>query len=300
MKTITQGLRQHWAAFRILLVLTVVVGVLYPAVITAVAQIPGLKSRADGSTFDINGKPAGSKLLGQSFTDSDGNPIKRYFQSRPSVAGKGYDPTATSASNLGPESIVDTLADPTAAKDSVAAAGSPSLLTQVCTRSQAVGELEGVSGARPFCSADGTGSVLAVFWSGPGYAGTITRVVSLNEACPAAPFIADYRGVRVQCATFGSDYSGGQVVPVRGNAPAHPPVPPDAVTASASGLDPDISPAYAALQVTRIASQRHASTAEITALVAGATHPRGLGFLGENTVDVVALNRALDARYPAG
>ena len=51
----------------------------------------------------------GSSLIGQSFTDADGNPLPQYFQSRPSAAGDGYDPLATSASNLGPESIVDTL-----------------------------------------------------------------------------------------------------------------------------------------------------------------------------------------------
>ena len=50
----------------------------------------------------------GSRLIGQSFTDADGNPLPAYFQSRPSAAGNGYDPTATSASNLGPEDVVDT------------------------------------------------------------------------------------------------------------------------------------------------------------------------------------------------
>ncbi len=49
----------------------------------------------------------GSSLIGQSFTDADGNPLPQYFQSRPSAAGDGYDPMSTSASNLGPESIVD-------------------------------------------------------------------------------------------------------------------------------------------------------------------------------------------------
>ena len=50
----------------------------------------------------------GSSLIGQSFTDALGNALPQYFQSRPSAAGAGYDPLATSAPNLGPESIVDT------------------------------------------------------------------------------------------------------------------------------------------------------------------------------------------------
>src|SRR6202030_4053792 len=55
----------------------------------------------------------GIRLIGQLFTDNNGNPLPQYFQSRPSAAGtNGYDPTASSGSNLGPESVVDTPADP--------------------------------------------------------------------------------------------------------------------------------------------------------------------------------------------
>ncbi len=123
-------------------------------------------------------------------------------------------------------------------KDSAEAAGKTSLLTQVCSRSLAIGQLEGVSGARPFCTPDGVGAVLGVFYAEPSYRGPVTRVVSLNQACPATPFLESYRGVRVECATPNTDYSAGQVVPIRGDAPAKPAVPSDAVTASGSGLDP--------------------------------------------------------------
>ena len=98
----------HWAAFRALLVLTVITGLAYPLFIWLVAQIPGLHDKAEGSILTANGKPVGSRLIGQLFTDKDGNPLPQYFQSRPSAAGNGYDPTSSSASNLGPESIVDT------------------------------------------------------------------------------------------------------------------------------------------------------------------------------------------------
>src|SRR5262249_28607285 len=136
-------LRQHLAALRVLLVLTVIVGIGYPLAITGVAQLPGLSDKANGSLVRAaSGEGIGSTLLGQPFTGKDGNPLPQYFQSRPSAAGAGYDPTATGASNLGPESIVDTLPDP-ANKDD---AGKQSLLTQVCARSKAVGALEGVDG----------------------------------------------------------------------------------------------------------------------------------------------------------
>ena len=69
---------------------------------------PVWSDKADGSLIEAGGKPVGSSLIGQLFTDADGKPLPQYFQSRPSAAGAGYDPLATSASNLGPESIVDT------------------------------------------------------------------------------------------------------------------------------------------------------------------------------------------------
>ena len=99
---ISNFVRQHWAALRALLVLTVIVGLAYPVFIWLVAQIPGLRDNANGSIIEVDGKPVGSSLIGQSFTDKDGNALPQYFQSRPSAAGDGYDPLATSASNLGP------------------------------------------------------------------------------------------------------------------------------------------------------------------------------------------------------
>jgi K+-transporting ATPase ATPase C chain len=75
-------------------------------------------------------------------------------------------------------------------------------------------------------------------------------------------------------------------------------IPADAVTASGSGLDPDITPQNAAIQVNRVAAARHVSPAAITALVKQYTQGRTIGFLGEPRVDVLNLNIALDEKYP--
>jgi potassium-transporting ATPase KdpC subunit len=91
------AVRQLWPALRMLLVLTALVGLAYPLVMTGFAQV-AFPGRADGSLIEQDGKVVGSRLIGQSF---DGRP--QYFQSRPSAAGDGYDPLASSASNLGPE-----------------------------------------------------------------------------------------------------------------------------------------------------------------------------------------------------
>ncbi len=288
-------LSQHWAALRALLVLTVLTGIVYPLVVTGIAQIPGLHHRADGSLVTVGNTTVGSALIGQAFVDDKGNPLVQYFQSRPSDAGDGYDPTATSASNLGPENVVDTLPNPADKTDE----GKQSLLTQVCGRSLAVGKLEGVSGARPYCTAGGVGAVLVVIRQGGVPTGKITAVYSVNEECPATPFISSYRGVAVQCAKYGVDYTAlGFITPIRGDAPAHPAVPADAVTASGSGLDPQISPAYANLQAARVATARGITVSVVRQLITTYTTGRGLGFMGEPAVNVLRLNVALDEQYP--
>jgi K+-transporting ATPase ATPase C chain len=76
-------------------------------------------------------------------------------------------------------------------------------------------------------------------------------------------------------------------------------IPPDAVTTSASGLDPYISPQNAAIQINRVAATRHISPAAVAALVSQNTKGRTLGFLGEPRVNVLTLNIALDEKYPS-
>lgn len=301
-------IRQHLAALRALLVLTLITGFAYPAIVWAAGQLPGLHDKSHGSRLEVDGRLVGSSLIGQSFTDGQGEPIAWYFQSRPSAAGGGYDALASGGSNLGPENIVDTPADPgllAAGSDPESAGFTPSLLTQVCTRSHEIGLREGVDGSRPFCTPGGVGAVLSVL--GPRAAdGSVIpeRVVSVNEPCPAgaagpAPvFLAEYEGVPVECARYGADYSAGRIVPVAGTAPAHPAVPADAVTSSGSGLDPHISPAYAEIQVARVAAARGIDPAAVRDIVAAHTTGRELGFAGEPRVHVLELNLELDHRYP--
>ena len=76
------------------------------------------------------------------------------------------------------------------------------------------------------------------------------------------------------------------------------PIPADALTTSGSGLDPDVSPANAAMQAPRIAAARHLQLAEVQAVIDTATGQPFLGFIGQPHVNVLAVNRALDARYP--
>jgi K+-transporting ATPase ATPase C chain len=183
-----------------MILMTLVLGILYPLVVTLAGQAfaPG---QANGSLIRLDGAPVGSALIGQSFTDADGNPLPEWFQSRPSAAGSGYDAAASSGSNWGPES--------------------PDLVAAIIERRAAIAAVNGVD----------------------------------PEDVPA-----------------------------------------DALTASASGLDPHISPEYALLQVERVAEARGMDPGVVRALVESRIQDRDLGFLGEPTVNVLELNIALDQK----
>ncbi|CAN5334347.1 K(+)-transporting ATPase subunit C [soil metagenome] len=124
MPTSRRPFRQTWTAIRALLILTVVLGLIYPLVITLIGQV-ALNANANGSLVRVDGKVVGSSLIGQSFTVADGNALPEWFQSRPSAAGDGYDGGASSGSNYGPEN-----------EDLIAAIGE---------RQKAIEDLDGVS-----------------------------------------------------------------------------------------------------------------------------------------------------------
>jgi potassium-transporting ATPase KdpC subunit len=123
-------IRQHIAAFRAMLVFTVITGIIYPVVMWGVAQA-AFSNAADGSLVSYNGHVVGSSLLCQEFVDAKGNPLPQYFQPRPSDATSGAsndygcNPGYSAASNLGPNN--------------------PTLLQNVQKNRAAIAKFDGVS-----------------------------------------------------------------------------------------------------------------------------------------------------------
>jgi K+-transporting ATPase ATPase C chain len=191
-----ESLLSHLTTSVLYTIVTVVaLGLVYPVAIWSLGTLL-FRHQAQGSLITNRaGTVIGSELVGQNFTKPG------YFQGRPSAAGKGYDPTSTGGTNLGPTSkkLID------ATKGTIAA---------------------------------------------------------LRKANPDAPL----------------------------------PIPMDLVTSSASGIDPDISPAGAYYQAARVAKARGLSLAAVRTIVEAHVVQRQLGLLGEPHVNVLELNRALDAQ----
>ncbi|HZZ49584.1 MAG TPA: K(+)-transporting ATPase subunit C [Pseudonocardia sp.] len=193
--------RQTWAGLRLVLVMTVLLGIVYPLAVWAISRLPGLENKAEGSMVTANGHVVGSSLIGVDPVAA--NPAADpYFHARPSASAKGV---------LGP-------GDPSTSGPSNKAGDSPDLLTAVQQRRALIAAREGV-----------------------------------------APSV----------------------------------VPTDAVTASGSGLDPDISPAYAQLQLARVARVTGLPVEKVRQLVAGSTDGRSLGVLGDPGVNITRLNLAI-------
>ena len=190
-------LKQLLPAFRMVAILTVLTGLVYPGVVTGICQAI-FSRQANGSLIVKKGQVVGSSLIGQNFSKPE------YFHPRPSAAGNdGYDPTASTGSNLGPTSQ------------------------------------------------------------------------KLYDRVKAS--VAQFRKEN-------PDFSG--------------PIPSDAVMASGSGLDPEISIANANAQAARVAGARHVPIAHVEQLIVSNTEKRDLGFLGEPRVNVLKLNLELDRRFP--
>ena len=178
--------------------MAIILGGIYPLAVWAVSLVL-FPHQANGSLItNSQGKIIGSELIGQQFTGA------QYFQSRPSAAGNGYDPTSSGGSNLGPTS--------------------KKLNDQIAQR------------------------------------------------------VTDYRQ--------------------ENNLAANAEVPADAVTASASGLDPEISLQNAQIQIVRVAKARKIDIAKIQPLVDKNTVQRSLGIFGEPGVNVLTLNIDLDNTFP--
>ena len=213
-----------------MLVLTLLLGIAYPLLITGVGQV-AFPGNANGQQIKVNGKLIGSKIIGQSFSapvlKKNGEPkeeeeelvtepVARYFQSRPSATeGGAYNAAASSFSNRGPNSTRTAEAD----------------------------------------------------------ADNIKAYLELN----AAP-------------------GGRRYDPMLTVAR----IPVDAVNTSASNLDPEISKANAWIQAYRVAALRRLPLSVVDGLISKYTEGRGLGFSGEEGVNVLELNLALDRLTGAG
>ena len=248
--------RQLLTALAVTVAFTVLLGLAYPILMTGVAQV-AFHDKANDSLVKVNGKVVGSSLLGQSFTDADGNPLPKYFQSRPSAAGDGYDAMSSSASNLGP------------------------------SNANLIGNVPGVS-------IDGK--------TNPYATPSDPYCVPVQATDKSGNDITDKAGNPVwEKNNDGTYVCDSNTVPQRALAyralnhlAPNVKVPVDAVTASGSGLDPDISIANADLQAARVAAARHLPLATVMQLVKQHTDGRSLGFLGEKGVNVLELNLALD------
>jgi len=235
--------------FMMMLVMTVLTGLVYPAVITVIAQVV-FRDQANGSLIVSNGQVIGSRLIGQNFSKPE------YFQPRPSAAGAGYDPTASAGSNLGPTSAK--YINGTTKKDD---------------KGNEVADFLGIK-ARivHYC---------------------LDNEIAYDSSLPLDRF-KDAQGNLddVKLITAFGDAKAPLVFTPK------TPIPADAVTASASGLDPHISPANAQAQAVRVAKARGVSLDQVQGLIAQHTKGRDLGFLGEPHVNVLELNLALDQGFP--
>ena len=183
--------KQLTVALLFTIVTTILFGVLYPLAVTGLSSLL-FTDKAQGSLIVRNGQVVGSKLIGQQFS------ADKYFHSRLSFAGTGYDAASSSPSNLGP------------------------------TNQQLIDRVK-------------------------------QDVGKLRQENPTAA------------------------------------IPGDLVTASGSGLDPDISPAAAEFQVPRIARTRNITPGALRQLIVKHTEPRQWGIFGEPRVHVLELNLDLDA-----
>ncbi len=238
-------------AFLMMVVMTVLTGLLYPAVITGIAQV-AFPAQANGSLITVNGQVVGSHLIGQNFSKDE------YFHPRPSAAGaNGYDPTATSGTNLGPTSARllngTTKTDDKTKQEVVDFDGIKDRVVHYC-----------VDNELPYESS----VPLDRFQDAKGDLDDVKLIKAFND--DKAPLV------------FASKT----------------PIPADAVTGSASGIDPHISPANAQIQAARVAKARGVPPDQVQALVSEHTEARTWGILGEPRVNVLELNLALDSRFP--
>lgn len=252
--------RQLLSGLLVTISLTVLLGGVYPLAVWGVGRI-AFRDQTDGSLVRAYGRIVGSAIIGQGFTDKNGNPLAQYFQPRPSNAGpNGYDPAASGGSNLGPSNptlIGNDIGDPQ--NNPYRTPADPSCV--------------------PVPSTDKNGKAVTDATGDPVYQRDQDGTYVCNPNTVPERVVA-YRKLNALAADA--------------------PVPVDAVTTSGSGLDPDISEANALDQAARVAEARHIGVDRVVTLVHQRTNGRPWGVLGENTVNVLDLNLALDRLTPSG
>ena len=271
-------LHHLWAAVASTVLLCVICCGLYPIAIWAIAQA-AFPNQANGSLVKKDGTPTvsdadaiGSGLLGQNFSQPG------YIHPRPSAAGAGYDASASSGSNLGP--LSDKLINGVTTSPTAPATQPAESLTFDGIRLRTIHYAvdNGIAFKLFSVAPDGTRTEvpLAKFQDGQGN----LNDVALVDAFPHPTTDDDAK----RTVLIADDFAQ--------------PIPGDAVTASASGLDPHISPANAQAQKGRIAAARHIKPEQIDELIDAHTDRPSLGIFGEPGVNVLMLNLALDTKYP--
>ncbi len=274
------------------MVLSALFGIGYPLLVYGAAQLI-FPAKANGSLVAKGGMVVGSTLIGQNFSEV------KYFHPRPSAAGNGYDPTQSGGANLGPLSakfLNGTTKMPppptppegtgAAAPAAAAAAAPPLAAPQVAAPAAAPGA---VPAPGPALVVDFDGIKLRVL-----------HYCDDNDL----PYILLRDGLQVSAEPFNPPATGWDEVKLitAFNDADHPltikatiAIPADAITGSASGLDPHISLANALIQMRRVAKARNLDVQAVTALIVRATSGPDLGLLGDAGVNVLGLNLALDA-----
>jgi K+-transporting ATPase ATPase C chain len=236
------------------LVFTVLLGLVYPLAVTGFAQ-GVFKDKANGSLVERDGKVVGSRWIGQNFTEA------KYFHPRPSaddyVPGAQGGGTYSYGSNYGP------------------------------TDARLIGNVPGVSitdETNPYASPDDPYCVPVQSIDKDENPITDDAGNAVYDKNKDGTYVCDPNTFPQRVLAYRSENGLGADVKV----------PVDAVTASGSGLDPAISVANARLQAPRVAEARNLPVDTVLAQVDAHTDGRGLGFLGEEAVNVLELNLALD------
>ncbi len=249
--------RQLLPALVMMVVFTVLLGLVYPLVVTGIAML-GFNDKAEGSLVKVDGQVVGSKWIGQVFTDA------KYFHSRPSA--DGYVPGAQGGgvysygSNYGP-------------LNSALIGNVPGLNMPVDTKN-------------PYATPDDPACVPVGTTDNSGNPVTDDDGNPVYEKNADGTFVCNTDTVPQRVLAYRAENSLAADVKV----------PVDAVTSSGSGLDPEISVANARLQAPRVAKERNMSVDDVLNLVDQHTDSRALGFLGEPGVNVLELNVALDQK----